>query len=257
MVNSDRALFIPVILGTVRQGRMSLPVAQLMASELSRRPGLETELIDVAHMPLPVDDAGEATKDAAFATRMTRADALVVVSPEYNHGYSGLLKHVLDSCLKEYVHKAVGIVGVSSGPFGGARGIQDLLPVMRELGLVTIFWDVNFGNVQSVFDTSGRLAAQGFLQRIDKFLVELVWMARTLRHGREHVGQEIMATGAGPMICSICGAEMNQHAEKVIHAAGPGEQAGVDPVLGGIVEELHTCPACGAGASRRASDSPG
>ena len=42
---------------------------------------------------------------------MSKADALVVVSPEYNHGYPGLLKHVLDSCLKEYIHKAVGIVG--------------------------------------------------------------------------------------------------------------------------------------------------
>jgi NAD(P)H-dependent FMN reductase len=190
MVEAPRALVIPVILGTVRQGRMSLPVARLVASELSRRPGIETELIDVARIPLRVDDAGEATKDAAFASRMNRADALVVVSPEYNHGYSGLLKHVLDSCLKEYIHKAVGVVGVSAGPFGGSRGIQDLLPVLRELGLVSIFWDVNFSSVRSVFDESGALCDQAYLPRIDKFLKELVWMARTLRHGREHIALE-------------------------------------------------------------------
>jgi NAD(P)H-dependent FMN reductase len=190
MVEAVRALFVPVILGTVRQGRRSLPVAKLMVSELSRRPGVETELIDVARMPLRVDDAGEATKDAAFSAQMNRADALVVVSPEYNHGYSGLLKHVLDSCLKEYVHKAVGVVGVSAGPFGGARGIQDLLPVLRELGLVTIFWDVNFSSVQNVFDETGTLRDQAYLPRIDKFLKELIWMARTLRHGREHVALE-------------------------------------------------------------------
>jgi len=41
--------------------------------------------------------------------------------------------------LKEYIHKAVGICGVSAGTFGGARVIEALLPVMRELGLVTIF----------------------------------------------------------------------------------------------------------------------
>ena len=187
MVESPRALFIPVILGTVRQGRLSLPVARLMTSELSRRPEIETELIDVARMPLRVDDAGEAIKDPTFSAQMSRADALVVVSPEYNHAYSGLLKHVLDSCLKEYIHKAVGIVGVSAGPFGGTRGIQDLLPVMRELGLVTVFWDVNFSSVQGVFDESGALRDQAYLPRIDKFLKELVWMARTLRHGREHI----------------------------------------------------------------------
>ena len=47
--------------------------------------------------------------------------------------------------LKEYVHKVVGICGVSAGPFGGVGVIEQLLPVMRELGLVTIFEDVNFG----------------------------------------------------------------------------------------------------------------
>src|SRR5262245_12316419 len=139
MVDSSRPLSVPVILGTVRQGRMSLPVARLVTADLSRRPGIETELIDVARLPLRVDDAGEATKDPAFAEKLTRADALVLVSPEYNHGYSGMLKHVLDSCLQEYVHKAVGVVGVSAGPYGGTRGIQDLLPVLRELGLVAIF----------------------------------------------------------------------------------------------------------------------
>src|SRR3989449_4988718 len=111
---------------------------------------------------------------------MDRGDGLVIVAPEYNHGYNGLLKHVLDSCLKEYVHKAAGIVGVSAGPFGGARGIQDLMPVLRELGLVTIFWDVYFSSVRSVFDGAGTLQDQSFLPRIDKFLKELVWMATTL-----------------------------------------------------------------------------
>ena len=189
-MDAGRPLFIPVLLGTSRQGRMSLPVAKLMVAELSGRAGIETELIDVARIPLRIDDAGEAIKDPTFSAQMNRADALVVVSPEYNHGYSGLLKHALDSCLKEYIHKAVGIVGVSAGPFGGTRGIQDLLPVLRELGLVTIFWDVNFSTVQSVFDESGALRDQAYLPRIDKFLKELVWMARTLRHGREHVALE-------------------------------------------------------------------
>jgi NAD(P)H-dependent FMN reductase len=111
----------------------------------------------------------------------------VIVSPEYNHGYSGLLKHALDSCLKEYIHKAVGIVGVSAGPFGGARVIENLLPVMRELGLVTIFWDVNFSNVQKAFSAKGDLADESYIRRIDKFLKELIWMAKTLRHGREQI----------------------------------------------------------------------
>jgi NAD(P)H-dependent FMN reductase len=121
---------------------------------------------------------------------MTRADALVIVSPEYNHSFPGLLKHVLDSCLKEYIHKAVGIVGVSAGPWGGSRAIVNLLPALRELGLVTIFWDVNFATVHKVFDERGALMDETYRKRADKFLAELVWMARTLRHGRQNIALE-------------------------------------------------------------------
>jgi len=186
-LEEERPLFIPVILGTVRKGRSSEPVARLIHAELAKRPLITTELIDVAALPLPVDDAGEAIKDPGFSALMDRADALVIVSPEYNHGYPGLLKHVLDSCVKEYIHKAVGIAGVSSGPFGGTRVIEHLLPVLRELGLVTIFWDLNFGNAGQLFESNGALRDKAFLPRIDQFLKELIWMATTLRYGREHV----------------------------------------------------------------------
>src|SRR6516225_8024305 len=127
-MESSRTLFIPVILGTARMGRMSLHAARLVTEELGKRDGVETDFIDIAKLPLPTNDAGEAIKHADFSSKMSRADALVIVSPEYNHGYSGLLKHVLDSCLKEYIHKAVGIVGVSAGQFGGVRVVQNLLP---------------------------------------------------------------------------------------------------------------------------------
>ncbi|MCA1628751.1 MAG: NADPH-dependent FMN reductase, partial [Acidobacteria bacterium] len=62
-----------------------------------------------------------------------------------------------------------------------------LLPVMRELGLVTIFWDGNFSNVGQLFDESGALLDQSHVKRMDKFLKELIWMAKVLRYGREHV----------------------------------------------------------------------
>jgi NAD(P)H-dependent FMN reductase len=186
-MDSTRPLVIPVILGTTRKGRMSQAAAQLVTRELAKQSGVETELIDIATLPLPTDDAGQGIKDPTFAGKMDRADAIVIVAPEYNHGYPGLLKHVLDSCLKEYVHKAVGVVGVSAGAFGGTRVIENLLPVLRELGLVTIFWNVNFSNVHKVFGPDGALRDESSLPAIDKFLKELIWMGKTLRYGRESV----------------------------------------------------------------------
>jgi NAD(P)H-dependent FMN reductase len=76
---------------------------------------------------------------------------------------------------------------VSAGPFGGARVIEGLLPVMRELGLVMIFEDVNFGKIGTLFDERGNLLDENYIRRVDKFLDELIWMARVLRHGRESI----------------------------------------------------------------------
>ena len=182
-----RPLSIPVILGTGRKGRMSVHAARFVHGELQKREAVVTELIDVASLTLRLDDNGEGTADPAFSASMSRADALVLVAPEYNHAMPGLLKHVLDSCLKEYIHKAAGIVAVSAGPFGGTRVIESSLPVLRELGLVTIFWDVNVGSVGKVFDQDGGLLDPALVRRTDKFLAELIWMARSLRHGRENI----------------------------------------------------------------------
>jgi len=183
-----RPVFIPVILGTPRQGRLSEPVANFVFGEVSKRSDIETELIDIRKIPVAMDDAGEALKDSKFSTAVARADGLILVVPEYNHSFPGLLKHVLDTNLKEYIHKAAGVCGVSAGPFGGARMIESLLPVLRELGLVTIFYDVYFGNAGKLFDqATGRIADPAYSRRVDQFLNELVWMARVLRFGRERV----------------------------------------------------------------------
>lgn len=183
----ERPIYIPVILGTTRKGRASEQVARFVHGELGKIAGVETELIDIRDIALSTGDAGEAIKDSDFSAAISRADGLVIVTPEYNHGYPGMLKHLLDTNLKEYIHKAVGVCGVSAGGFGGTRVIENLLPVLRELGLVAIFWDGNFSGAQKLFDREGNLLDQSYVKRIDKFLKELIWMSKVLRYGRENV----------------------------------------------------------------------
>jgi len=183
-----RPVFLPVIIGTPRQGRLTEPAANFVFGEVSKRGDIETELVDIRKIPLRLDDAGEALKDSQFSAKVARADGLILVVPEYNHSFPGLLKHVLDTNLKEYIHKAVGVCGVSAGPFGGARMIQSLVPVLRELGLVTIFWDVYFGTAGKLFDpATGKITDPAYVGRVAKFLDELVWMARALRFARENI----------------------------------------------------------------------
>src|SRR5439155_5723499 len=183
-----RPVFLPIIIGTPRQGRLTEPAANFVFGEVSKRSDIETELIDIRKIPIRMDDASEALKDSQFCSTVERADGLIIVAPEYNHSFPGLLKHVLDTNLKEYIHKAVGVCGVSAGPFGGARMIQSLVPVLRELGLVTIFWDVYFSRAEKLFDAAtGNITDPAYSGRVKKFLDELVWMSRALRYARENI----------------------------------------------------------------------
>jgi NAD(P)H-dependent FMN reductase len=238
MNDVPRTLNIPVILGTTRKGRASGHAASLLAELLNRRAGVRSSVIDIASLPLPIDDAGEATKQTVFADAITAADGLVIVAPEYNHSFPGLLKHVLDSCLSEYIHKAVGLVGVSSGPFAGIRVVQSLLPVMRELGLVTIFWDINIGQVAKVFAEDGRLLDDAFIRRSDRFIRELIWMSKALRYAREHVTIDDEAAEAPPpVICPNCGTAMTHHADKAVPAAASEGEV--------VIAAAQACSGCG------------
>src|SRR5256885_9409833 len=144
----ERPLFIPIILGTARQGRQSENVARFVFEQATKRADVETELIDVQKLPMRLDDAGEQMKDTAFSATIDRCDGIIIVAPEYNHGYPGLLKHALDMNLKEYIHKAVGICGVSAGTVRGARAVGDRLPLMRLPRLATTLEDDYFLHVR-------------------------------------------------------------------------------------------------------------
>jgi len=182
-------LFLPVLLGTNRKNRNSAHAAKWLIGEMQKRPEIETRLFDATDFALPRDDYGQGLKDLfpEWRDAIIRADGLVIVSPEYNHGYPGTLKAVLDLLLQEYIHKAVAFVGVSAGPWGGTRVIEALVPMVRELGLAVTFSDLNFPFVQRTFDPEGKLLEQAFEKRVKDFLDELVWMSRTLKWGRENV----------------------------------------------------------------------
>jgi NAD(P)H-dependent FMN reductase len=149
----------------------------------------------VCDFELPHNDYGQEIKDRfpEWRDAIVRADGLVIVTPEYNHGYPGSLKSVLDLLLREYVHKAVAFVGVSAGPWGGVRVIEACVPMVRELGLAVTFTDLNFPKVASKFDESGKLLDDAYEARAKDFLDELVWMATTLRWGRRNLASKYNA----------------------------------------------------------------
>ena len=185
----NEELNIPVLLGTSRKLRKSVFAAKWLVAEMEKRPEIRTRLFDVADFALPQDDYGQEIKHLfpEWRDAIVAADGLVIVTPEYNHGYPGALKAVLDLLLREYVHKAVAFVGVSAGPWGGTRVIESMVPMARELGLAVTFTDLNFPKVEKLFDEQGKLLDNAFEKRAKDFLDELVWMSRVLKWGRANV----------------------------------------------------------------------
>ncbi|VVB52124.1 NADPH-dependent FMN reductase [uncultured archaeon] len=173
--------YVPVILGTARVGRRSESVANYVLSEVVKA-GISSEIVDVRDYRIEATDNTRKSQTALkLAEKVTKADALIIVSPEYNYGYPGELKMMLDLLTSEYARKPVGICGVSNGSFGGVRMIQQLRPVLISLQMVPIKEAVHFPKVQDLFDEKGAVKDAAYEGRVRKFLDELLWYAKHLK----------------------------------------------------------------------------
>lgn len=182
---TDEKLFIPILLGTTRKDRESEKVATLLASYIDEhQKDVQTVVVDVRDFAFPLDNYGPGIKDTfpEWKETMANADGLIIVAPEYNHGYPGPLKSVLDLLYDEYKHKVVGVASVSSGPWGGVRVIENLIPVLRELKLSPIRVDLQFPKAQEGVET------EGVTERMEAFFEELLFVGRSLKWGRKNLG---------------------------------------------------------------------
>ncbi|MFD3606985.1 NADPH-dependent FMN reductase [Streptomyces atroolivaceus] len=175
---SDAPLKVAVILGSNREGRFGPVVAEWFLGRTAGHPDIETELIDVAETEPP------ATGAAAATTRLARADAFVVLTPEYNHSYPAPLKNLIDRHYAEWQAKPVAFVSYG-GISGGLRAVEHLRQVFAELHAVSVRDTVSFHNAGALFDDRGALMdpaqADGAAK---KLLDQLVWWGRALREAR-------------------------------------------------------------------------
>lgn len=180
-------LFIPVLAGTNREQRKSIFAARLVAEVGSTFEEVETMLVDPRDYYFPGDGNDPEGKDHRYTEVTARADGLFIVTPEYNHSFPGTLKRMLDSELRNYIHKPVAFAGVSSSQWGGVRAIESLVNTVREMGLVASSVDMQFPRVQDLFNEHGELQDEAYREYIGKAWTELIWLAKTLKWGRDNV----------------------------------------------------------------------
>ena len=135
---------IGIILGSTRPNRNGEQVANWVLEIASQRTDATFELVDLRDYPLPHLDEpmppsmGQYHNDhtKAWAQKIASFDGFVMVTPEYNHGTSGVLKNAIDYLYAEWTNKAVGFV--SYGAAGGTRAVEHLRLVVAELQMADV-----------------------------------------------------------------------------------------------------------------------
>jgi NAD(P)H-dependent FMN reductase len=185
---------IGIIIGSTREGRFGDKPASWIHTIAQQRTDLAFELIDLRDHPLPFFDepmspAWAPVKNEAaqrWAAKLATLDGLIVVTPEYNHGPSAVLKNALDYAYKEFIRKPIGFVGY--GGVGAARAVEQLRLVATELQMAPVRNAVHIGMVEfmgiwqqgKTFEDFPHLA-----QAATGLLDDMAWWARALKTARE------------------------------------------------------------------------
>ena len=184
------SLHFAVVCGSVRNNRRSILPAKYIHQKITES-GYTSTLVDFEALPLPFvyTDPNPSSLHKHYPEENVQkwsaivdgADALIIVTPEYNHGYPGVLKNALDWLYPEFNDKPVGLVGVSDGQNGGLRAIETLRPVMANFGMYDIRQAVPLRSVQNLFSANGSLLDGKVAAQIASFIKVLGHTAEAMK----------------------------------------------------------------------------
>ncbi len=189
-------LIIKVIAGSTRAGRFSDKAAAWIAQELKKQDGVAVEVLDLVEYEMPFFNEAvtpsykEApyTNEAVarFTKKIAEGDAFVMVTPEYNHSTSAVLKNALDWVSQEWNNKPVAFV--SYGSVGGARAVEQLRLVAIELQMAPIRNAVHIPGEQYFPVLFGKAKAADLFtamtQQAEPMITQLLWWAKALKTAR-------------------------------------------------------------------------
>ena len=165
---------------------MSERVATFVMNRLAANAAVAAELVDLRTLDFPIMEERLGRIDPPppgvpeLGAAIQGADALIIVSPEYNHGYPGVLKNALDYFYAQYKRTPVALVTVSNGGHGGVNAWAQLVTVFAQLGAIVLPQTVAVSNVDKSFTEDGTPLVPAYVKRTDGMISELVWLARRL-----------------------------------------------------------------------------
>jgi NAD(P)H-dependent FMN reductase len=191
---------VQVILGSTRPGRVSERVARWVAAEANKLADFDAEIVDLQDYELPMLDEAISPRynpnrepnavGKRFLDKLGQADGYIIVTPEYNHSISGVLKNALDYTDFQLAKKPVAIV--SHGTVGGARAAEHLKGIITETGAAVVPQAIALTHPRVLLDEAGVYqadseAAHGQDEFLQAMLQELSWWTKTLKAGRNEI----------------------------------------------------------------------
>lgn len=186
---------LKIILASTREGRQGNNVAQWVLTQATLYPGFETELLDLRDYQLPYYEdpvpAGMLQPPYSpairqrWAEKIDEADAILIVTPEYNHSFPAVLKSALDAVYKEWNNKPVAFV--SYGGFAnGSRSVEQLRQIVIELQMAPIREAVHVGlfTGEKLFDESGAMLIEAHTKKLQSVFEQLLWWTDALATAR-------------------------------------------------------------------------
>ena len=190
---------IAIILGSTRPGRNGEAVAQWVQQQSRTRTDADFDLVDLRDHPLPhLDEAVPASRGQysqphtqAWAAVIAGYDGFIFVTPEYNHGTSGVLKNALDYLYAEWNNKSAGFV--SYGSAGGVRAVEQLRLVVAELQMAGVRQQVQFSLVHDFENYSTFVPGPQHEGEVGVLFDQVVSWSEALRPVREAAARPLAA----------------------------------------------------------------
>lgn len=179
-----------IIIGSVREGRRADMVANWALSQLKNNSDLEIDFADLSKIRLPFFNepvipsrAKGQYKNAvgkAWAERVAKADAFIMLTAEYNHGPTAVLKNAIDWVYEGWMDKPVGFISYG-GLAGGTRAVQQLKQNVLNVKLFPTSSNIHIPFVSQAFDETGQPKHEGMSDSLDKLVAEIKELNRKLK----------------------------------------------------------------------------
>lgn len=183
-------LNIAIVIGSVRTGRQSHKAAYFLEKKFNERKDISVKVIDLLKYEVPIleerlgrtDNPPASVQEAAKV--LHSSDAIILVSPEYLGGISGVLKNFLDYYLTEISGKPIGVVTTSAGKLGGINASHEMQRLILAIGSYPMPRKFLVPFVSQAFDDEYNVLNVEVTKSSDVFIDEFIWFSNTINNGK-------------------------------------------------------------------------